>query len=139
MKACVLICLAIVSALGAFASESSPMPATQPETYELRLWLNAWNIPNREPDIRANIAADTHFFERQILPTGELHILTGVLHAPTNGKFRLDFTLFQWTSSRSNLTDTMRTELQLDKPYGFLTGSSVITGHMMLLTKTKTP
>ncbi|MEA3187971.1 MAG: hypothetical protein QOD99_1801 [Chthoniobacter sp.] len=82
----------------------------------------------------------THFFEKQVSPTGELRILTGVLRPPTDGTYHLDFTVLDWVSSKSNSAETTYDEkIELDKPCNFLTGQSAFTVHVLLLTKHKTP
>lgn len=136
MKALLLV-FCILSTVRGLSADGVKSQSPQTVGYELRFWTNASEVPTREPDIRARVGVDAQFFARYDVPSGGLCVLAGVLHAQKDGAHPLEFSFLRWDSAKSNTTHRSTAALELDKPYLFATGSSLITGHVLLLTRTR--
>ena len=95
-----------------------PVMASEPlEVYDLEVRVNSFWNPNFF--VCTQVRFNQPFVVRS--DSGEAgNVFWGELHPPKEGKYQLDFAVYEWKSEKSQIgnTHTIPQELKLDQPIG---------------------
>ncbi len=141
-----LLSLCLLASIGSAHGDENAPNKVPAESYELQVFFGGIFPQKLPPQITTVIQVESPFKARseesvstlQSPSAANIFEALGTLHAPQNGKFKLDYKLSELsTPDGAGLGHEGSADLELDKPYAHYTSAGIVRGFRVLLTKAK--